>query len=363
MSPKKWTIFILVLVPLAILGFGQKEFVYPLFLELKLDHSYEFSSEHVALIEDENYIEPIQIDLLSVENEPKCYVSSFLTTVCEDEICEVLHIKMFWDLAGEYVGYDTISGHPLTKFDHEPFKTSDYTKLHELLLNEGTILKFKRKDELIDKKVLLASDVIDGTTGATALEIKEEVVDGALYTSYTLWHIAHSGEIENTLKAKTRTRFNSEIAEKFLQSDKDNYRIFAIDEISDTDLVQYQWLLIDLIETGSPLLRKKVLRKSAELIELNADYQLNICQLFDVLDINTRSYFLTILKERKQISIKSLEELSKYLTVMSKNQLKDFLLLVSSIGYPNQILIENLSKAASGNFRYDYVIKESGIMD
>ncbi|WP_215224969.1 hypothetical protein [Echinicola shivajiensis] len=332
-------------------------------MELPLKSQENYNSISIGAYSEEDYIEPLNIELYSHMGQPVFYSSEFPTTVCEDKICEILYIKLFWDLTGNYIGYDTLSGHPLTKFDHEPFKAEDYVKLHELLLNEGTILKFKRKDELIDKKMLKPSDVIDGTTGATALEIKEEVVMGALYTSYTLWHIAHKGEIENLLNKQTKEFFTPQLAKEFMQSEIDDYRIFAVEQMSTEELSEDKSFLLESLENGNPLLRKSILRKIPNNLLEDKPFQLNVCELFGRMDINTKSYLLNSLKQANLVHSESMGLLLKNVSGMSKNQLSEFLEIISSKKLLNDSLKVKLLELAESDYRYAYVILDAGLLD
>ncbi|WP_186758108.1 hypothetical protein [Echinicola salinicaeni] len=332
-------------------------------MEVTLKSQENYDGNSIGSYSEDDYIEPINIELYNFQGIPAFYSSEFATAVCEDKICELLHIKLFWDLTGNYIGYDTLAGHPLTKFDHEPFEKEDYIKLHELLMNDGTILKFKRKDELIDKKILRPSDVIDGTTGATALEIKEEVVKGALYTSYTLWHIAHKGEIQNLLNEQTKKSYTKELAIEMMNSDRDSYRIFAVDQLSVDELSENIPFLIIGLKQGNPLLRKTILQKVPSPLWNDLDFQAKVCSLYGLLDVNSRFYLLQSLKEVALVYSQSLEELSKYLNKMSKNQLLEYLELVSKSGELSNSLKTNLSEFARSENRYSYLVMDSGIVE
>ncbi|GAB3655149.1 hypothetical protein GCM10028791_26210 [Echinicola sediminis] len=349
--------------PLMLVSFEGKEVLRPLFLELSLSEPEGYQSKKVTEFLAGELPEPLAIELVSRQGFPVFYSSAFVTAVCEDEICELLHIQLFWDLTGNYIGYDTLLGHPLTKFDHQPFEGEDYVKLHELLLNEGSILKFKEKEELIDKKLLRASDVIDGTTGATALEIREEVVEGALYSSYTLWHLAHKGDIENRLTEQTQKLFDDGMATFFLQSDRDSYRLFAVEQMEAEDLVNKKELLLACLETGNPLLRKSILSKLPDSLWNDNAYQTKLSQFFEVFDINTRFYFLTKLEENVRISPESLSVLSSQVPSMSKNQLEKFLEILLRQKDVAPRIKEELNKFAQSDFRYAYLILDSGILE
>ncbi|MFW5877533.1 MAG: hypothetical protein ACOCUP_00330 [bacterium] len=130
------------------------------------------------------------------------YYSKIRTSVCEDKLCRIVHLKVYWDLAGNYLNFDTIPGLGLTKNNHNPFTEEDYIKIHHTLRNDNSILGEKTKDELLDKSENRYSEKIDGYTGATAKEIKKAVVDGALYSTHTLWNLINE-EIRIRLKEYT----------------------------------------------------------------------------------------------------------------------------------------------------------------
>lgn len=67
------------------------------------------------------------------QNNPARYEANLNLPVCDDNLCANVIVKVYWDLAGNYNGFDTLRGIPLTKFDHRPFTAADYYKLDEIL--------------------------------------------------------------------------------------------------------------------------------------------------------------------------------------------------------------------------------------
>jgi len=339
---------------------GQDEYSYidPLFISLEMMPEEEYETVKITEFHNEELFEPINLQLLTHKNEAEFYGSRIRTTVCDDEICEIMHIRLFWDLVGNYVGYDTIAGHPLTKYDHIPFTSNDYLKLHQLLLNKGSILKFKEKEELIDKEKVKASDVVDGTTGATALEIKEEVVDGALYTSFTLWHIAYSGDIKNTLAAHTESIFTGALKQKFLNSKRDDYELFALRRFTVGDFDENLEFLFKALEQGTPLLKKFILKDLPDKLWNNEEIQNRICEMFSDMDINSRTLLLDKVGGAAGISTGSLEALSQHATLMSKNQIIRFLKVIKEKGGNETIKANLLFAKNDPKFKYGYIIQE-----
>ena len=331
----------------------------PLFFELSLEQKGKLNISKVGEIEEDGFIFPVAIDLVSDNKRPLYYQSEIQTTVCDDEICEILYIQMFWDLVGKYIGFDTLPGHQLTKFDHKPFLENDYQKLHALLLNESSILKFKTKSELIDKDRVKASDVVDGTTGATSLEIKEEVVEGALYSSYTLWHLAYNGKVENLVKARSKLHLENGLLQTFLTSGRENYRLFAFQSFSENDYHTYTKYWLDALKNDIPLTRKLIIRNIPESLWKSFKVQEKICSIFSDFDVNTRTYLLNKIEDLEERSIASLEGLSEYSTLMNKNQLLLYLSLIKTDRINTYSIEKNIKKASEEpSFKYAYLIKD-----
>lgn len=309
-------------------------------------------------MEDE-LIEPISVELVTGSKRPLFYQSNIRTTVCDDEVCEIMYIKLYWDLVGEYVGYDTVAQHPLTKFDHEPFTKKDYDRLHELLNNEGSILKFKQKSELIDKQKVKASDVVDGTTGATALEIKEEVVEGALYSSYTLWHLAYNGAIKNMLSSHTKKLLDKALMVSLLNSDRSGYNLFAYHNFKVNDYSIYKSHWLNSLKESIPLTRKYILKNIPDEMWNTASVQDDVCAMFNFFDVNTKTSLFNKLSTSKNISSKSIEYISSYITSMNGNQTRQFLDIIEDNNKLTAVTKKNVREAAENTeFNYGYLIDE-----
>lgn len=214
------------------------------------------------------------------------------------------------------------------------------------------------KQFLIDKEKVKASDVVDGTTGATALEIKEEVVDGALYTSFTLWHIAYSGDIKNTLAAHTESIFTSALKQKFLNSKRDDYELFALRRFTEGDFDENLEFLFKALEQGTPLLKKFILKDLPDKLWNNEEIQNRICEMFSDMDINSRTLLLDKFGGAAGISTGSLESLSQHATLMSKNQLIGFLQVLREKGGNEKIKSNLLLAKNEPKFKYGYIIQE-----
>lgn len=193
----------------AISGFqNQKDPAYnPLFFTM--DRAFEnIRKDELAFVFTVKTIDTTEtkykVRLLSnKEGEPLLYFADIKTSVCADGMCKLTHIKVYWNLLGNYVGYDIDPKLPLTKWQHNHFNTEDYAKLHQLLLDDNSILKRRKMSDLLDETTAPSSatdsNEIDAISGATKKEIEKSIVKGALYSCYTIWHIIH-GEVKRKNK-------------------------------------------------------------------------------------------------------------------------------------------------------------------
>ena len=164
------------------------------------------------------------------------YRAHISTPICEADKCYAVDIIFYWDLIGRFLKYDTIPGAGLTKLDHQPFQQQDYIKLKEILRDDHSILASYDKEELVRDH---RRSEIDGFTGATINEIKENVIEGAVYSCYTLWHIAH-GPTAEILQKSTKDMFNQGLVRKLVNMEDQAINYFLIDQFSSLDFMKYK---------------------------------------------------------------------------------------------------------------------------
>lgn len=133
---------------------------------------------------------------LDDSQKPQFYYSEIYTPVCQSSECLPIRINLFWTLAGNYLKYTLPVGEILTKVDHIHFAEEDYHKLGLILVNKNSTLNYLRKE---DFQFVNTSDTlkkVDGTTGATKKVSKRDYVEGAIFTSLTLYHLANGVAVE-----------------------------------------------------------------------------------------------------------------------------------------------------------------------
>lgn len=165
---------------------------------------------------------------------PLYYFRNVFTPVCFTDVCKPVYIDLYWDLLGNYIRYEVPETEPLTKADHEEFTEEDYEHLHRILDNPESMLKQFTIYELVDTKTYNLSDSVDAVTGATPQTIRNEVIAGAVYTCFTVWHIVH-GPVVNEIRKITESHCEEKLLHRFLKSDNHHYQYWAMDKVITTD--------------------------------------------------------------------------------------------------------------------------------
>lgn len=310
-----------------------------------------------SLTDDSTGVEYEVVLLNDTDGLPEAYTSYVTTPVCDDTLCALMHIRLYWNLLGNYIGFDTVSGLPLTKNDHIEFLDEDYKKLHRLLLDDHSIIKRKEKKDLFDEDIKRVSEVVDAVTGATAKEIKEVVVDGALYSSYTLYHIVHGG-LSDSIRSDAERRYSASLQNKLLASDHADYQLFALKKLDKKDFVNHRDRIIELIHWTVPLNRLYLMKKMPETMWQDQEVQEEVSGFFGDLEVNSKSYFLKKLESMDQMSPKAILNLVKQMELMSQNQLKIFMRILNNDNLSDDVVRTLNEKLEDPALIYGYLVKE-----
>ncbi|QDK83368.1 hypothetical protein EXU85_34095 [Spirosoma sp. KCTC 42546] len=165
-------------------------------------------------------------------DQPSYFFRNVFTPVCLTGECKPVYINFYWDLLGNYTRYDLPPGEVLTKMDHREFKQEDYDKLRDILDNTNSLLKDVAMEDLVGKGTENLADSVDAKAGATLKTVKNEVIDGAVYTCYTLWHIAH-GKVADEMQKITESYRTDDLLHRFLTSSNYHYQYWAMEKVVD----------------------------------------------------------------------------------------------------------------------------------
>ena len=213
--------WVLIILLLATMGFPQK------FISGNADQPQ--SKELIHSLETDS----IRYDLwlLSEENGlPEQYHAEIFTPVCYSDKCYPVFIDFYWDLLGNFKNYKMPPGKTLTKNDHEEFKPEEYQKMQEILTNASSMLGEYKAEELVVEQREEMAHGVDAVTGATLKTLQNEVISGAVYSCYTLWHIAH-GKITELTRQHTENIQEPDMIIRFLKSNNHHYQYWAIDQV------------------------------------------------------------------------------------------------------------------------------------
>ncbi|TLU99322.1 hypothetical protein [Dyadobacter luticola] len=170
---------------------------------------------------------------LDDSGKPQYFFRNIFTPVCYTGECKPVHVNFYWDLLGNYVRYDLPKGKILTKIDHDEFKPEDYEKLQDILAQPNSIFADLQMEDLIVKGTENLSDSVDAKSGATLKTIKNQVIDGAVYTCFTLWKIAY-GKAVPEMKKIIESYNSPALLHSFLSSGNYNYQYWAMEKVMDT---------------------------------------------------------------------------------------------------------------------------------
>lgn len=270
------------------------------------------------------------INLCLQNNIPENFEANLNIPVCDDKLCAPVFLKIKWDLAGNYLEFDTIAGHPLTKFDHKRFSDSDYKKLDMLLKDKNNILGALAKNDLVDKSIQLKATTVDAVTGATPATIKNAVVEGAVYSSYTLWHLVNSS-IGDSLRAFTVKNYSKEIALKLLFSNNFESQLFALKRFSPLEFDLHFEKLVPVIERSSPIVRAYIIGK-LPLPFQDKTRNKSLVLTISTLDNYSKSIFIDRLISSKELVPEFGPLIVSHFSAFDEKQQQKFVSIVQNLG-------------------------------
>lgn len=183
--------------------------------------------------------------------EPDAYYCHVNTAVCEEGLCKLMVVDIFWDLLGNFWRYELPVGESLTKLDHQDFTEEDHDKLYKILSDRSSILRDYPADDLIERRVLTTSNEnVDAVTSATRADIKDVVVGGAAYSTYVLWHLVN-GPIAGLIAAHSKPLLTRERVDRMFYSENFYYQYYALSSIGPQDSVRYVNEVLHLVRNGN----------------------------------------------------------------------------------------------------------------
>lgn len=141
---------------------------------------------------------------------PLYYYREVLAYPCRtDGVCQIMKLRIYWDMFGNYLQYELPEDENLTKINHKDFSEKDYQKLHRILNNPESGMKVCKFEKLTSREAENKYHAVDGCTGATVSDLDFEYVQGAVKTTYSLWHFVNS-KTQDTIKGLSATFYKGD---------------------------------------------------------------------------------------------------------------------------------------------------------
>ncbi len=212
-----------------------------------------------------------------------------------------MELDFYWDLIGNFSHYRIDENKSLTKQDHIPFNDSDYTKLSNILLTKSPSFIHLRRSELVISPENADPSDIDGYTGATAKEVKKDMVPGAIYTCYTLWHIANGG-IEFRIREHTKQKLDEDLIGQLLNSDQVEIHYFLIENIDAEYFEPFISDFMDLAEEYDPYFTGRIIDRMPSQLLQNFTVQEFFLRQFNSLEISAKNKLISKLEGNTKLS-------------------------------------------------------------
>lgn len=270
-------------------------------------------------------------------SEALFYSVDLFTTVCTDTLCKPVFIYLMWDLAGNYQDYRVYRNNPLTKIDHDPFRVYDYRKLHYILSDKRSILKSYSKENISD---LLPANIerdplgVDAVSGATPAEIRESIVEGALFSCHTLWHYCH-GRIRDLMTGHTESELmNVDFLHQLLASGDIDLVEYALPKLPASPAMPLLDDILLLVRSSSSYRANRVLLEIPEGWYRDNAFVQGLWRLYPNLHFGTREIILEGLALNQSLDPGTINGL---MSVSSRSNEKHFTAIMKVIFQQNEI--------------------------
>ena len=238
---------------------------------------------HICI--DKNDILSAQ-EIIELRNEKGLAVwfgRDFQKIVCLTGLCRKVHLWLFWDGCGNYLGFQEYPEDPLTKTDHAVFMLEDYLKLHQILCDSVSVLKdLKQEDLTVSTEKVDKNPNIDAVTGATQASLQEYLVRNAAYTCYTLWHTVY-GNTRTEILDILDQRVDYSYLQLLFNEDNPEYLIWAIIFIKKHPKYHtgFNPQIIRLIKSNNENLSRQALNYFTQQQLCDVNLQRKLLQIFE----------------------------------------------------------------------------------
>ena len=265
--------------------------------------------------------------LRNSEDHALFYAQNIVTELCFDNKCRLLRITIYWNITGRYLGFELSNGEYLSKHDHEAFSNNEYERLNDLLADPSLPLgeiSFEKLIEIPETE----DESVDGVSGATTADVSKMVVNGAAYTTYTLWNIVH-GSTKDFVSNLTEKELLPNLLDLILKSADLSDRLWALDRINEKMALDpvLTATLLEIISADDFFLSYSAIN-AIEASHLNSDtLQFALLSIYKKANHSIKRMIVEKLMEAPTLSSELITSSRKILVDLNGKQLGDFLKL------------------------------------
>ncbi len=223
------------------------------------------------------------------------------TPVCLTGECKWIDIGIYWYFNGEFLGLE-VYDEQLTKTDHSIFRTEDYDKLMSVLSNDWSILREFEREGLLNENY----EEIDATSGATKKEIADETVSGAVYTTYTIWHLIHKGEKEQLILLTLDQLKDSVRQGTFINSSEQKVHYFLLDQFASGNITASSAMtsfILQLLYKTKDLYKRELALRALQRLNLNdKELQKQLSVVYSAADMSVKIRIIKFLRGKQIVS-------------------------------------------------------------
>lgn len=280
---------------------------------------------------------------------PFMYSRKFISDVCTDNKCRTLKIELFWNRTGRYLGFKLPKGEFLSKAEHVKFKSKDYNQIHQILSNPHSQLVNYSIDDLVTK---FNNSNVDGISSATESALLKYVVNGAAYTTFTLWNLAY-GSTKSEIERLTIKNLNTEIVQDMLDSQNRDDKIWIINHIPPEMEIsgELRDKLLELI-SGNDILLSELSLNALNPKALTDDTQIKLLEIFNKTEEFQKSLIIRKLGYSPKLNEQVAKIISSELTHLSAIIIKLSLDMLGNQKIDDEIVSANIAQLLHSKNRY-----------
>jgi hypothetical protein len=176
-------------------------------------------------------------------------------------------------------------------------------------------------NDLVDTSVKVVSQIkVDAVTGATNPTFEGAVVQGAVYTVYTVWHFVNGDVKKAILEYSKKNVFTDAEIRRLLLCDNKLYKFFLIEYIPDHKVEKFEEELIRLISDKDAYIPLYAISKLPLSIWDRESFQQTVLQKLDQYSNPVRISILENLPKH-QLSSGTLKNIIKAIPILTSAQL------------------------------------------